>query len=40
MEIGKNISYFKGNKETTVDEKFIKNEMVQLVSFSLKLVST
>lgn len=31
MEISKNISYFKGNKEVKVDESFIKNEMAQFL---------
>lgn len=31
METSKNISYFKGNKETKVDESFIKNEMAQFL---------
>lgn len=31
METNKNISYFKGNKETKVDEKYIKNEMAQFL---------
>lgn len=31
METSKNISYFKGNKETKVDDYFIKNEMAQLL---------
>lgn len=31
METSKNISYFKGNKETKVDDYFIKNEMAQFL---------
>lgn len=31
MEASKNISYFKGSKETKVDENYIKNEMAQFL---------
>lgn len=31
METSKSISYFKGNKETKVDDYFIKNEMAQFL---------